>query len=96
MFVDAVLVTQSNMQEVADWCGGRIELIAAKNPVTKPISFIRVNVIRASNNRQTQAFPGDWVLKSESGCKIYTHLAFLAVFLEVNESNEEAWAQVLG
>lgn len=95
MFVDAVLVTVSNMAEVAEWCNGRIETVEAKNPNAPKVSFIRVNVIRANNDRQTQAFPGDWVLKSESGCKIYTHLAFIAVFHEVTDRNEKAWAEAL-
>jgi len=35
-----------------------------------------VQVIRPVNDRQTRAFAGDWVIKTETGWKVYTHKAY--------------------
>lgn len=55
--VDAVQVTADNMPHVADWCGG----IMKKGADGK--EFIQVQVFRALNDRQKQAYSGDWVLR---------------------------------
>jgi hypothetical protein len=77
--VDAVKVTATNMGEVADWCGGTIE-----NP-GNDVPFIRVRVNRPINDRQTQAFAGDWILGAGSGFKVYTDKAFVNCFEKVTE-----------
>ena len=75
-YVDAVRVTESNMEEVAKWCQGDIQ----SNEVGK---FISVQVFRPMGERQTQAFVGDWVLYAGSGFKIYTPKAFDKAFEKV-------------
>lgn len=71
--VDAIQVTESNMKHVAEWCGGTIT-------EGKDSQFIKVDVHRPLNERQTKAFVNDWVLRSESGFKVYTEKAFANSF----------------
>ena len=75
LYVDVVLVTEENMAQVADWCGGIVK--EAKNG--KP--FIKVNVMRPISDRQTMAYVGDRVLSTDQGYKVYTPKAFELGFL---------------
>lgn len=70
--VEAVEVTEENMEAVKDWCQGVIESDNRK--------FIRVRVTRVLNERQTKAYPGDWVLYASTGFKVYTAKAFHKTF----------------
>ena len=77
--VDAVLVTAENMSEVAAWCKGEVK--TAKAP------HIKVPVNRAINERQRQAFAGDYVLFAKGpngGFKVYTPKAFANSFEQVS------------
>lgn len=67
-FVDAVLVTEENFEEVAKWCKGTIAEQGDQR-------YIKVFVKYPKTERQTQAFVGDWILKL-NGYKIYTQKAF--------------------
>ena len=78
--VKAVQVTADNMAEVARWCGGQVLTItkegeAGDGPLPAR-SFVRVPVFQARNDRQQQAYIGDWVLEAERGFKVYTNSAF--------------------
>ena len=79
--VEAVKVTRENMEEVAAWCGGQIQTVTENGREKR---FIKVEVKRALNENQTQAFCGDWVLKSDSGFKKYSHRAFVQSFEKQN------------
>lgn len=70
----AVQVTEENMYEVSEWCGG--EILKAGSGA----SYIKVPVIRPSMIRQTRAFAGDWILFSGRGYKVYTIKAFEGSF----------------
>ena len=87
--VDAVQVSEDNIQAVATWCGGEIRYSTktvmdadlpyeeAKKTETKvKIPYVKVGVHHPLNERQTKAYAGDWVLKSDSGFKVYTERAF--------------------
>lgn len=81
--VEAVQVTEDNLSEVAQWCGGDIHtstktLRDDQGVETGKIKlqFVKVDVHRPLNDRHTKAFVGDWVLKSESGFKVYALKAF--------------------
>lgn len=74
-YVEAVHVTDDNMEVVAAWCGGKI--LATKSDNSR---YIKVNVKNAMSARQTKAFVGDWVLKSGDSFKVYKHDSFLKVF----------------
>lgn len=75
-YVDAVRVSDANMEEVAAWCEGEIFNEDGAD-------FILVKVHRPLNERQTQAFIGDWVLFAGSGFKVYTPKAFDKSFEKV-------------
>jgi hypothetical protein len=68
----AVEVTPENMEEVAEWCSGYLDADHTK--------FGKVDVKRALNERQTKAYPGDWVLHASTGFKVYTPNAFHKTF----------------
>lgn len=56
--VEAVLVTEENMTKAAAWCEGDIR------ETTEGVKYIKVQVYRPANVRQTRAFAGDWILQS--------------------------------
>lgn len=72
--VEAVQVTDENIEEVKEWCQGTLE--------SDDRRFIRVRVARALNERQTKAYAGDWVLYAGTGFKVYTSKAFYKTFEE--------------
>jgi len=79
LFVDAVQVTARNMSEVAEWCGGVIE--TDRNAK----AYVKVDVIKPTTARQGQAYVGEYVLKTDSGIKVYGAKAFQKTFLEASE-----------
>jgi hypothetical protein len=88
-YVDAVQVTDENMEDVAAWCNGTV--------VTKDLKtgeditpYIQVRVLRPLNDKQTKAYPGNWVLYAETGYKIYTDKARKATFDAVMQEYGEA------
>lgn len=84
--VEAVLVTEDNLPEVAVWCQGDVQTETYRNGDER--EFIKVRVARALNERQTKAYPGDWVLYAGTGFKVYTEKAFKKTFEPVNLEEE--------
>ncbi len=85
LYVDAVLVTEENFAEIAEWCQGEVRTSNGDDPVSDPginpsATYIRVRVHNPKNTRQTKAFVGDWILYTERGYKVYTQKAFRASF----------------
>lgn len=76
-YVDAVRVTEANMEEVAQWCKGEI----LEDPTDG--KYISVKVHRPLNDKQTMAFVGFWVLFAGTGYKVYTPKAFDKSFEKV-------------
>ena len=74
-FVEAIQVTAENLYAVAAWAKGKVEQDGN-------ITFIRAEVLRPLNDRQTKAFVGDWILHSDTGFKIYTASAFSRCFVD--------------
>lgn len=83
--VTAAQVTEDNIDEVADWCGGRV-----RTPTNGEV-HVKVDVRRPLNVRQTQAFVGCWVLQAGSGFKVYTDSAFRDNFTYAGEADSEAY-----
>lgn len=79
--VDAVRVTDENIDDVAKWCQGEVLETNGKK-------YIKVKVQKIISDRQTQAFVGDWVLYAGAGYKVYTNRAFRNSFDQV--TREEA------
>lgn len=75
--VEAVQVTEENIEAVAQWCDGKV---LAEGDDENPKAFIKVRVARALNERQTKAYLGDWVLYAGTGYKVYTPKAFGKTF----------------
>lgn len=77
--VEAVQVTDDNMPEVAKWCGGSIKRTGSGE------SYVNVPVKQPTNPEKNRnpfrAFPGYWVLKSNTGCRVYTQSGFEAAFV---------------
>lgn len=73
-YVEAVQVTQANLVEAADWCGGRIVQEEPKlgndGTVVEPWHIV-VPVRHPLNKAQTLAYPGHWILKANGGFKVY-------------------------
>lgn len=82
-YVDAVRVSENNIEEVAEWCKGKVETNEDGQ------KFIRVEVNRPLNERQTQAFIGDWVLFAGTGFKVYMPKAFDRSFEKVKHLSKE-------
>jgi len=76
-YVDAVRVSEENIQEVAAWCQGEVLTDAEEG------QYIKVRVHRPLTDRQTKAFIGDWVLYAGTGFKVYTPKAFDKSFEKV-------------
>lgn len=97
--VDGVQVTTENMEQVAKWCNGTIThtdpQIAAQ--LNKPIeTWIHVETQQPMNDRQKQAFVGDWVLYAGRGFKIYTQAGFERTFEPVFKDGERPAPKIHG
>jgi hypothetical protein len=73
-YIDAAQVTPENIADVAKWAGGEVR--TGENDV----KYVKVKVHRPLDDKQTQAFVGDWVLSAPSGFKVYTAKAFANSF----------------
>lgn len=80
--VEYVVVSEENIEEVRDWCGGAIGGEGADR-------FIRLIDKNAMNTRQTKAFIGDYVLKAGTSFKSYGKKPFEKSF-EPLEGNRAA------
>lgn len=83
LYVNGLQVTAENLGAVSKWCRGRVHKDRNKQ------AFIKVPVNRPANEKQTRAYPGDWVLKAGSGFKVYNDQAFRNRFKEVAEEKIE-------
>ena len=92
LFVEAVQVTRDNMAEVAEWCGGTLQVTEEE----KPRKYILVATIRPNHERQTWAFMGDWVLKTDQGWKIYNKKSFSKGFDLVVEPEPRIHLEISG
>lgn len=81
LYVEAVRVSPKNIEELAEWCDGKIDM-GYPNPhgTGKKKKYIKVNVLNPRNPRQTMAFIGDWLLRQGDSFKIYTFKAFEMAF----------------
>lgn len=77
-YVDAVRVSEPNIEEVANWCEGEIKT----DDQGKKYIHIK-GVYRPLNDKQTQAYVGDWVLLAATGFKVYIPKAFDKSFEKV-------------
>jgi hypothetical protein len=94
--VEAVQVTNENIEEVAEWCQGQVRRSAGPNG-RNPQRYIKLRVPGALNTRQTQAYINDWVVQAQdeklAGFKVYKPKAFHNTFDEVKEHMGEVLAR---
>lgn len=83
-YVDAVRVNEHNIEDAAEWCGGAI----VRDDNGKFV-HIKVDTFRPSNERQTRARLGHWILKTPDGFKVYTTKAFDFTFEKVRTLTKE-------
>lgn len=93
LYVDAVQVTPEEFVAIALWCQGEIryndgEEVPEKENIDPSKQHIHVRVHNPKSARQTKAFPGDWILYTERGYKVYTQKAFKASFDPVVADDE--------
>lgn len=75
--VEAVRVTTGNLEAVAEWCQGKVQQDTKPGDIKGTgKKYIKVRVHHPINTRQTKARPGDWILYTDRGYKIYTNKAF--------------------
>lgn len=72
--VQAVQVTTDNIAEIAVWCNGTI------HEGVKSL-YIKLEIPDAKSSVRQQAFPGDWILLSDQGYRIYTERALESNFV---------------
>lgn len=82
LYVDAVRVTEKNFKDVSKWCRGRVRTERTDALQNAGEQYIKVEAHNPINTRQTKAFVGDWMLKTDRGFKIYSHKAFTESFTE--------------
>lgn len=95
--VEAVQVTEENMEEVRAWCDGVVKTFTSDDkPDMDGKPYVRVRVHHPLSIRQTRAFVNDWVLYYEGkGFKVYTDRAFQENFENYPEpTSEETVAEV--
>ena len=85
LYVEAVRITRKNFNDVARWCGGRVQTERANAAENAGKKFLKIDAHNPINSRQTKAFVGDWILQTDRGFKIYTHNSFVGAFDEVQE-----------
>lgn len=89
LYVEAVRVTNRNIDAVAEWCQGEVQVQRSSGKRKK--KFIKVDVHLPRSERQTKALLGDWVLHTErGGFKVYTDKAFSESFDAVDPETKEA------
>ena len=81
-YVEAIRVTRDNLEDVATWCHGDVQ-------TDNWGRHVKVRVHRPLNDRQTKAYPGDWVLYAGTGFKVYTDKAFQKSFEPAENKVEE-------
>lgn len=83
--VEGFEVTPENIEELAAWCGGEVKVSEGRRGQEAQQRYIKVSVKRPLNDRQTRAYPGDWILSAGTGFKVYTQKAFAGSFEEQTE-----------
>lgn len=83
LLVEAVQMTDDNALAIAQWCGGSV-YVAVNGKTT-----IHVKVLHPLHSKQEKAQPGDWILKSTQGYKIYQDSAFKKGFELVEKDTAE-------
>jgi hypothetical protein len=99
--VEAVQVTPQNAEKVAEWCGGRVEMVSTPMMGTR-MDLPAVVVPGKGSNKDEIAQVGSWVVVRKNTARMYKRQAFESSFqpsveqIEVTpmtqpEGAEEIW-----
>lgn len=77
--VEAVQVTPQNAEAVAEWCGGRVEMVPTPMMGTK-MDLPAVVVPGKGSTREETAQVGSWVVKRKNIFRMYKRQAFESSF----------------
>ncbi len=83
--VDAIRVTNENIEQVATWVQGVLT-----DSYLPPFSnkYIELTVNHPTGRRTAKAFAGDWIVSVKGSFKVYNHRAFTETFSILSEENE--------
>lgn len=103
LYVEAVRITRRNFGEVVTWCNGRVQTERPDHRENPSKRYIKLQTHNPNSARQTKAYLGDWILKTDRGFKVYPHKAFLESFDEVkalevttNKERDTALVEAMG
>lgn len=96
LHVEAVRVTKRNFNELVKWCRGKVQTESPESPQNPGAKYIKIQAHNPINNRQTKAFVGDWILKTDRGFKVYTHQTFKQSFDESEYPHMDGGFVVIG
>jgi hypothetical protein len=84
--VDAIRITDENIEQVAAWCQGEVKIYRQHrgSDGIKPEDFgkryIELAVSHPTGRRRAKAFSGDWLVSVKASFKVYNHRAFESTF----------------
>lgn len=93
--VKAIRVTVTNMEELAEWCGGVVKIEPSGSGEFK--AFVEIASNRVPRRRgEIRAYMGDWItcLSEGNNFKVYKNKTFLEAFEEIR-SVMDKYAAVL-
>jgi hypothetical protein len=82
--VDAVRLTEENLQKVAEWCGGSV-LRSLEHGNRRYVNFISVAY---GKTRATKAFAGHWIVKIDQTFKHYRDDPFRKSYMPGSDCRE--------
>lgn len=94
--VQAIKVTEENMGELAEWCGGRVHIETSGPHGGLGDPYIAVPISRIAGRVQTApAKVGDWItrLTDANNFRVYRNKTFREVFEEIANA-EQKYAEV--
>ncbi|QEQ93567.1 hypothetical protein SEA_GIRLPOWER_68 [Streptomyces phage GirlPower] len=73
--VDAIQITQENIDEIAAWCQGEVKV-----DETNGRRYIEMEVSHPTGRRTAKAYPKDWVVTVRAIRRVYGNRAFTSTF----------------
>ena len=80
-----MLVTDENMEEVAEWCGGTV--CSTRLVVPGDCRYIELMTDRGGRKKPVHAFVGQWIARSGEKFTVYRNSVFRGTF-DLKERNE--------
>lgn len=89
--VDAIRVTNENIEQIAVWCHGTIKINTdyGWNVYDNGRKYINLEVSHPTGRRTAKAFPGDWIVTVKGSFKVYNNRAFETTFDLLKERDPE-------